>query len=111
MTTGKNLRYQQNLKERVIAIVVIGHLQWPALEPHVQRHHQPRRLIVVQQTRPDQFRPMPLQRNAKLHHQPLYRRFFFGRSIATYGMRAVKSLLREGVFTETWHVSYKILSK
>jgi hypothetical protein len=37
LTTDKNLRYQQNLKERVIAIVVIGHSQWPALEPIVQR--------------------------------------------------------------------------
>lgn len=37
LTTDKNLRYQQNLKERMIAIVVIGHSQWPALEPHVQR--------------------------------------------------------------------------
>jgi hypothetical protein len=37
LTTDKNLRYQQNLKERKIAIVVIGHSQWPALEPHVQR--------------------------------------------------------------------------
>ena len=37
LTTDKNLRYQQNLAERVIAIVVIGHAQWPALRPHVQR--------------------------------------------------------------------------
>jgi len=37
LTTDKNLRYQQNLKERKIAIVVIGHSQWPGLEPHVQR--------------------------------------------------------------------------
>ncbi len=37
LTTDKNLRYQQNLKERKIAIVVIGHAQWPTLEPHVQR--------------------------------------------------------------------------
>src|SRR5262249_55204760 len=37
LTTDKNLRYQQNLKERRIAIVVIGHSQWPALRPHVQR--------------------------------------------------------------------------
>ena len=37
LTTDKNLRYQQNLKERNIAIVVIGHSQWPALQPHVQR--------------------------------------------------------------------------
>ena len=37
VTTDKNLRYQQNLTERSIAIVVIGHSQWPALQPHVQR--------------------------------------------------------------------------
>lgn len=37
LTTDKNLRYQQNLRDRQIAIVVIGHSQWPALEPHVQR--------------------------------------------------------------------------
>ena len=37
LTTDKNLRYQQNLAERTIAIVVIGHSQWPALKPHVQR--------------------------------------------------------------------------
>jgi len=37
LTTDKNLRYQQNLKERSIAIVVIGHSQWPALKPHMQR--------------------------------------------------------------------------
>jgi hypothetical protein len=37
LTTDKNLLYQQNLEERTIAIVVIGHSQWPALEPHVQR--------------------------------------------------------------------------
>jgi hypothetical protein len=37
LTTDKNLRYQQNLKERSIAIIVIGHSQWPALQQHVQR--------------------------------------------------------------------------
>ena len=37
LTTDKNLRHQQNLKERGIAIVVIAHSQWPTLEPHVQR--------------------------------------------------------------------------
>jgi hypothetical protein len=37
LTTDKNLRYQQNLTERKIAIVVIGHAQWPTLEPHVER--------------------------------------------------------------------------
>jgi hypothetical protein len=37
LTTDKNLRYQQNLSKRKIAIVVISHAQWPALEPNVQR--------------------------------------------------------------------------
>lgn len=37
LTTDKNLRYQQNLKARGIAIVVIGHSQWPALKAHIQR--------------------------------------------------------------------------
>ena len=37
LTTDKNLRYQQNLKDRMISIVVITHAQWPALQQHVQR--------------------------------------------------------------------------
>ena len=37
LTTDKNMRYQQNLRDRVIAIIVIGHSQWPALRPYVQR--------------------------------------------------------------------------
>ena len=35
VTTDKNIRYQQNLDSRRIAIVVIGYSQWPGLEPHV----------------------------------------------------------------------------
>lgn len=37
LTTDKNLRYQQNLSGRRIAIVVLGLQQWPLLQPHVQR--------------------------------------------------------------------------
>jgi hypothetical protein len=37
LTTDKNLRYQQNLTDRKIAIVVLGVQQWPQLRPHVQR--------------------------------------------------------------------------
>jgi hypothetical protein len=37
VTTDKNLRYQQNLSGRRIAIVVIGYPQWPGLEPHIGR--------------------------------------------------------------------------
>ena len=37
LTTDKNLRYQQNLQGRRIAIIVISHAQWPTLKPHVAR--------------------------------------------------------------------------
>ena len=36
LTTDKNLRYQQNLKDRRVAIIVLGKQQWPNLRPHVQ---------------------------------------------------------------------------
>lgn len=35
LTTDKDMRYQQNLAARTIAVVVIGVQQWPALQPHV----------------------------------------------------------------------------
>jgi len=37
LTTDKNLRYQQNLAGRKIAVVVLGLQQWPQLRPYVQR--------------------------------------------------------------------------
>jgi hypothetical protein len=37
LTTDKNMRYQQNLAGREIAIVVPGQQQWPQLRPHIQR--------------------------------------------------------------------------
>src|ERR1039457_6450893 len=37
LTTDKNMRCQQNLAGRKIAIVVLGQQQWPRLRPHVQR--------------------------------------------------------------------------
>jgi hypothetical protein len=36
LTTDKNIRYQQNLSKRTIAIVVLGQQQWPRLRPHVR---------------------------------------------------------------------------
>ncbi len=36
LTTDKNMRYQQNLAGRRIAIVVLGKQQWPQLRLHVQ---------------------------------------------------------------------------
>ena len=37
VTTDKNLRYQQNLSGRRIAVVVLMNAQWPRLEPYVDR--------------------------------------------------------------------------
>src|SRR5580693_2679106 len=37
LTTDKNMRYQQNLAGRKIAILVLGQQQWPQLRPHIQR--------------------------------------------------------------------------
>jgi hypothetical protein len=37
LTTDKNIRFQQNLTGRKIAIVVLGQQQWPRLRPHIQR--------------------------------------------------------------------------
>jgi hypothetical protein len=37
VTADKNMRYQQNLTGRKIAIVVLGNAQWPVLHRHVER--------------------------------------------------------------------------
>jgi len=37
VTADKNIRYQQNLTGRKIAIVVLGNAQWPVLRRHVDR--------------------------------------------------------------------------
>ncbi|MBL8179678.1 MAG: hypothetical protein JNK48_33680 [Bryobacterales bacterium] len=37
VTTDKNMRHQQNLKGRRIALVVLGNQQWPALRRYVDR--------------------------------------------------------------------------
>ena len=36
LTTDKNMRYQQNLAGRRIAIIILGKQQWPQLRPFVQ---------------------------------------------------------------------------
>jgi hypothetical protein len=36
LTTDKNIRYQQNLAGRKIAVVVLGQQPWPRLRPHIQ---------------------------------------------------------------------------
>ena len=35
LTTDKNIRYQQNLNNRSLAIVVLGNSQWPLVRPYV----------------------------------------------------------------------------
>jgi hypothetical protein len=35
VTTDKNIRYQQNLRGRKIAVVVIGYGRWTLIKPHV----------------------------------------------------------------------------
>ena len=37
MTADKNMRYQQNLTNRKIAIVTLGDAQWPVLRRYVER--------------------------------------------------------------------------
>jgi hypothetical protein len=36
LTTDKNMRYQQNLAGRKIAVVVLGQQQWPRLRAHMR---------------------------------------------------------------------------
>src|SRR5215813_7755020 len=37
LTTDKNIRYQQNLAKRTIAIVVLSNSQWPVAKRYVDR--------------------------------------------------------------------------
>ncbi len=37
LTTDKNMRHQQDLSRRKIAVVILGRRQWPQLRTHVQR--------------------------------------------------------------------------
>ena len=37
LTTDKNIRYQQNLSSRKIAIVVLGNQQWPDVKLHLDQ--------------------------------------------------------------------------
>jgi hypothetical protein len=37
ITPDKNIRYQQNLTVRTVALVVLGNPQWPILRLHVDR--------------------------------------------------------------------------
>jgi hypothetical protein len=36
LTTDRNMRYQQNIEGRKIAVVILSRQQWPQLRPHVR---------------------------------------------------------------------------
>ena len=37
VSTDKNIRYQQNLSSRKIALVILGNSQWPRVRLHLNR--------------------------------------------------------------------------
>ena len=37
LSTDKNIRYQQNLSKRRIALVILGNSQWPLVRLHLDR--------------------------------------------------------------------------
>jgi hypothetical protein len=37
LSTDKNIRYQQNLADRKIALVVLGNQQWPLVKLHLEK--------------------------------------------------------------------------
>lgn len=53
ITTDKNLRYQQNLKERRIAILVLPTTRWPEIKPHAGKIRE-----ALSQIRPGDYREL-----------------------------------------------------
>jgi len=51
LTTDQNLRYQQNLSRRRIAILVLTVANWPMLQPHAESI-----AAVVEMTQPGEYR-------------------------------------------------------
>jgi hypothetical protein len=37
ITADKNIRYQQNISDRKIAVVILGNAQWPVLRRHADK--------------------------------------------------------------------------
>ena len=50
VTTDKNMRYQQNLKGRKIAVVVLGQARWTLLKNHI-----PRIVVAINAATPGSF--------------------------------------------------------
>jgi hypothetical protein len=53
VTTDQNLRYQQNLKERRIAILVLPTTRWPEIKPHAGKIRE-----ALGQMQPGDFREL-----------------------------------------------------
>jgi hypothetical protein len=53
VTTDQNLRYQQNLKERRIAIVVLPTTRWPEIKPHADQIK-----VVLSEIKPGDYREL-----------------------------------------------------
>lgn len=50
MTTDQNLRYQQNLSERQLAIIVLLSTSWPRIQSHIAQIQQ-----TISQVRPNDY--------------------------------------------------------
>ncbi|MCX6590884.1 MAG: hypothetical protein NTZ56_05110 [Acidobacteria bacterium] len=50
ITTDQNMRYQQNLSGRRIALVILGKGNWPLIKPHAERV-----VMAVNQAHPGSF--------------------------------------------------------
>jgi hypothetical protein len=59
LTTDENIRYQQNLTGRKIAIVVLGNQQWPDVKLHLERI-----VIAVNAAKPASFTEVEIPHRA-----------------------------------------------
>ncbi len=55
LTTDKKIQYQQNLKGRKIALVVLGNQQWPVVKLHLERI-----VAVVDGSTPGSYTEVPI---------------------------------------------------
>ena len=60
LTTDKNIRYQQNLAGRKIALVVLGNSQWPVVRLYVERV-----ITAVNEARPGSYTEVAIPYRSK----------------------------------------------
>ena len=56
ITTDQNMRYQQNLTDRRLAIVVLLSTAWPYVQPRIEEIR-----TVLDEIRPGELREVPIQ--------------------------------------------------